>query len=186
MSIPSIRDLASYQPRWPAVIELNLEDQWRARWVEEETLPPGAPVLFAYGVVFHNERGYAVRRAGSDEPWGTLEVSVPFGSDPAQAVSEAARRQLGALPRLTSLVGFLECKATSQNPDFPAGTITVRPVYLVVARALEDLPDDAGWERRRFPLAEFMKVLRRRYPELATYLGEAGQKYLVLRSRGEA
>lgn len=183
---PSLWDLTSYTPRWPAVRELNLNDEWRARWVAEEVLPPSAPVLFAYGTVFSGERGYAVRPAGSDQPWGALEVSVALGEDPAAAVASAAQERVGARSLQTVLVGFLECKATTQNPDFPVGTITVRPIYLVVAAEIGDLPEGSPWERRRFPIADYLRVLRTRYPELDAYLGEAGQRYLVLRSAGRA
>jgi len=184
MGAPSLYDLMSYTPRWPAVRELNLNDEWRARWVEEDTLPPGAPVLFAYGAVFCGDRGYAVRPAGSDQPWGALEVAVTLGDDAASAVASAARERTGAEGGQTVLVGFLECKATSHNPDFPAGTLAVRPIYLVAAREMRDLPTGAAWERRRFPIADYLKALRTRYPELDAYFGEAGQRYLVLRAKG--
>lgn len=183
MSIPSSWDLTSYTPRWPAVRELNLNDEWRARWVDEDVLPPGAPVLFAYGAVFCGDRGYAVRPAGENLPWGALEVSMALGEDPAAVVAASARERMGAIVAQTVLVGLLECRATSHNPDFPVGTTTVRPLYLVVAKEMGDLPEGSPWERRRFPIADYLRALRARYPELDAYFGLAGQRYLVLRSQ---
>lgn len=184
MTIPSMWDLTSYTPRWPAVRELNLNDEWRARWVDEEVLPAGAPVLFAYGAVFCGDRGYAVRPAGQDVPWGALEVTMALGDDPAAAVAAAASERTGAVVAQTVLVGFLECRATSHNPDFPVGTTTVRPLYVVVAQEVGDLPEGSPWERRRFLIADYLRALRTRYPELDAYFGLAGQRYLVLRSHG--
>jgi len=61
--------LAAYEPRWPGVVELNLQDQWRARWVDEQVLPPNAPVNYAYAMVVAGEKGYVLRRPASSRGW---------------------------------------------------------------------------------------------------------------------
>ena len=43
--------LAAYEPVWPGVKELNIQDDWRARWVDEQELPDNAPVHFVYSLL---------------------------------------------------------------------------------------------------------------------------------------
>jgi hypothetical protein len=173
--------LAAYEPRWPGVVELNLQDEWRARWVDEQVLPANAPVNYAYAMVVAGERGYVVRRPG-EKAWGMVEGAT--GDQHAQAFVEAeTRARMGIEPGLVDLIGFFECKATRQNRAYPPGALTVRPLYLIVAKDVGDAP--AGWERRRLPMNEFMVALRSRYPELDEYLGKAALRYAVLRKEGK-
>ena len=174
--------LAAYEPRWPGVVELNLQDQWRARWVDEQVLPPNAPVNYAYAMVVAGEKGYVLRRPG-EPAWGMVEGAT--GERHAQQFMEdEVRGRMGIEPGLVELVGFFECKATRHNREYPQGTLTVRPLYLVVAKEVGDTP--GGWERRRLPMNEFMVALRSRYPELDEYLGKAALRYAVLRKEGRA
>ncbi len=174
----------AYEPRWPGVVELNLEAQWRARWVDEQVLPVNAPVAYVYALVFIGDRAYVSRRAG-DESWATVEGPVPPGEKVEPVVKRLAAEQTGAVASKLLLAGFLECRATSHNPDYPAGAITVRPVYGVVARQVKDLGPSSPYERRRLLLNEHMEAIRKRYPELREYLGKASERYMVLRARGE-
>ena len=64
--------IAAYEPRWPGVKELNIADDWRARWVDEQSLPENAPVHYAYALVVMGDKGYGVRESGGNR-WGMLE-----------------------------------------------------------------------------------------------------------------
>jgi hypothetical protein len=174
----------SYEPRWPGVVELNLGDQWRARWVDEQELPPNAPVAYAYALVFMGDRAYLTRPIG-EEPWRTVEGPVPPGEAPEAALGRLAAEQTGAVAARLLLVGFLECRATSHNPEYEAGAVTVRPVYALVAQEMTDLGPGSPYQRRRLLTNEHIEAIRQRYPELWKYLGKASERYLVLRARGE-
>ena len=69
---------------------------------------------------------------------------------------------------------------------YPAGAITVRPIYLAVAATIDDVPDESGYVRRRMPFNEHSKAVRARYPELEPYITKALDRYMVLRAKGEA
>jgi hypothetical protein len=178
----NLSELEAYEPRWPGVVELNLQDQWRARWVDEQVLPPNAPVNYAFGMVVAGEKGYVIRRPG-EPAWGMVEGET--GDEGAQAFVEGqVRARMGIEPGLVDLIGFFECKATRHNREYKQGSLTIRPFYLVVAKEVGTTP--SGWERRRLPLNEFMVALRARYPELDEYLGKAAFRYALLRKEGKA
>jgi ADP-ribose pyrophosphatase YjhB (NUDIX family) len=184
---PSPAELARYAPKAPpGVVELNIGDQWRAKWVDADELPGDAPVFYAYALVARGEKGYVTRRTGENGPWGTVEGSLDEGEGAEDFVRRAAMAMIGATVSHIELVGFLECKATSHNRDFPVGSITVRPLYVAVASSVDDIPEDSGYERRRLPLNQHHKALRERYPEIDEYIGKAAQRYAVLHARGEA
>lgn len=183
---PSWADLAKYAPRAPGgVVELNLSDQWRAVWVYEQEFPPHAPVFYVYVLVFKGDKGYVTRRAGSNDTWQTVEGEAAEGESPEETASRLAREMTGANVVRSDLVGFLECRATSHNAEFPAGSVTVRPLFVSVADEIGDVPEESGWERRRLPLNEHGLTLRRRYPEMDQYIDLARQHYGVLLGRGE-
>lgn len=174
----------AYEPKWPGVKEMNFADQWRARWNDERELPENAPVYHAYAMVMMGDKGYATREAGSPK-WGMVEGLVGEASVDAW-LKAALAEQTGATAGKTELVGFFECKATMLNKDFKQGEVTVRPLYVVAAKSIDDAPADSRYERRRFPLNEYFVAMRARYPELLEHLTEAGQLYAVMRARGEA
>ena len=60
MTAPSMSDLARYKPRWVGTLELNIEDRWRATWVDEQELPEHAPVFYLYALVFKGDKGKPV------------------------------------------------------------------------------------------------------------------------------
>lgn len=168
-----------YEPRWPAVVELNLSDEWRARWNDEPLLPRDAPVDYVYVIVWMGDFGYVTRSVG-EQVWRTVEGAPEPGEKPLAYARRAAREQAGATGQV-ELVGFFECKATSHNPAFPPGTVRVRPLYFIVAKRVKDLGRESPFERRRLPLNEHMKALRQRYPEFETYLGKAAGLYALTR-----
>lgn len=184
MSFPSMADLQSiYIPRPAAVKELNLSDAWRARWVDEQELPANAPVNYAYAVLYMGDKGYVTRAAGA-EKWGMVEGPIEGETADAWLKREVPART-GATIGKTVLMGFFECRATSHNPEFEAGAITVRPFYIVAAKKVADLGEGSRWERRRLPLNEHIKAMRERYPELYDYVGQAADRYIEMRARGE-
>lgn len=179
-----LMSLGAYEPRWPGVVELNLQDQWRARWVDEQALPGNAPVFWAYGMVCMGDYGYATREKGGAK-WEMIEG--PTGESDSEAfIKSAALERMGATAGRIELIGFFECKATRHNTEFEQGAITVRPFYLVVAKKVADVPDGSRYERRRMRMAEFMVAMRARYPELEDYIGLCATRYAVLRAKGEA
>jgi ADP-ribose pyrophosphatase YjhB (NUDIX family) len=178
--------MANYKPRWAGVYELNMGDEWRAIWEAAEELPESAPVEQARAVVFKDERGYATRPAGSDASWGIVEGHLDGNETPEQFVHRAAKEQTGATIESVHLVGFLECKATSHNPNFQAGDVTVQPLYVAIAKEIGDIPEDSPYERRRMPINEFMRAIRARHREIERYLNDAGQRYAVLQSKARS
>lgn len=176
-------DIAYREPRWAHLLELNLGDAWRGRWIKDEALPADVPVNYAYGVVYAGDKGYVCRPEGASA-WGTVECE-PGGADVEKALKKAAKEQTGAAIDKAVLAGFLFCKATSLNPDFEAGVPTTRPIYVLSAKKVDDIPEGSPYQRRRLPINEHIKALRARYPEIDDYLSEAAEKYLVLKARGE-
>lgn len=177
-------DVSYREPRWAHLLELNINDAWRARWIKDEELPADLPVNFAYGVVYMGEKGYVCRHE-DEKVWGTVQGTPAEGEDIDAFLRRAAMEQTGATVDKTVLVGFLYCKATSLNPDFEAGAPVTRPIYVVTASAVDDIPEGSPYQRRRLPINEHIKALRERYPEIDDYLSEAAEKYLVLRAKGE-
>lgn len=175
--------IAAYEPRWPGVKELNFADQWRARWVDEQTLSEHAPVDHLYALVLLGDKGYMTREAGAAK-WSVLEGN-PGDLTPEAFLKAAAKARFGATPSKIELIGYFECKPTRHNTDTKAGEITVRPLYVVAAKKVDDLPDGSGWERRRFPFNEYIVALRARYPEIVDYVSMAVNRYAVLRTKGE-
>ena len=181
---PDLGSLASfYQPMPVAAKEVNFNDEWRARWFAQSELPESAPVAYEYVVVVMGDKGYVTRPKGATV-WGSVE-GARGDETPEACVRRSVKEQLGATAGRIDLLGFFECRATSHNPEFPKDFITVRPVYLVVAKKIDDLPRDSAFEKRRLPINEFMPALRGRYPELEAQVQAAGQRYAILRAQGE-
>ncbi len=165
--------------------ELNLNDDWRAVWVEGGDFPPGAPVVYGYVMVVMEDKGYVTRRAG-DEVWGVVEGVVSPVEKPAQFVKRASLEQAGVQAGRAVPIGYFDCRATSNNTDYPVGSSTIRPVTLMVAKKVKDIGRDSGFERRRLPLNEFAGALRKRYPEVHDAMATALDRYMVMRARGES
>jgi hypothetical protein len=181
---PDLSAIANYKPRYAGIKELNIGDAWRATWVAADALPEGAPIIHGYVVVLSESKGYVSRRAGTAH-WGVAEGAVNAGEAPAAFAKRAAAEQAGATAGSAHLIGFFECRATSYNPDFPAGTTTVRPIFLFAASKMKDLGRASNFERRRLPLNEFAKALRTGYPELNESITMALDRYLVMQAKGE-
>ena len=169
--------IARYEPRWPAVKELNLQDQWRARWNEAAELPEHAPVQHVYALLFLGDKGYAVRQPG-EKVWGMIEGS-PGGGSVATFLKEQAKL-LGATIATTELVGFFECRPTRHNTEYQPDDTVLRPLYILSAKAVKDTPANSPWERRRFPQNEYAVAIRARYPEIMEQLVKAFGRYAVM------
>jgi hypothetical protein len=178
-------DPSGYEPKWPGVHELNIGDEWRARWSDADELPGGAPIFYGYALVAVGDKGYVTRRKGEAE-YGIAEGTFVEGEQPEAFAARLAAEQVGALEPRVELIGYLDCKATSYNPDFPPGANTVRPIYLVSGKRIEDLGEASPFERRRLPLNEFAKAVRDRHPDLYRYLQKAVDRHTILHLRGEA
>ncbi|MEX1104054.1 MAG: NUDIX domain-containing protein [Dehalococcoidia bacterium] len=168
-----------------APVELNIGDEWRARWVEGEGLPADVPVLHVYGSLVMDDKGYVVLERGSEARWSTVEGSVAAGEKPEPALKRLAKEQANATVARVEMVGFLDCRATSHNPDYHKDSRSLRPIYLVAAKQVKDLGSGAAFERRRLPMNEYMMAIRNRYPEIDDYLPKAVERYMILRARGE-
>jgi hypothetical protein len=184
MTMPDLGSMSIPEPRWLGIRETRLGNDWLARWIDADTLPAGAPAAYGYAVVLMGDKGYVTRAAGS-EHWDALEGAIPAGTKPDAWLKSAARDRIGATLGKTVLIGYLECRATSHNPEFAAGTVTIRPFYAVAAKKVEDQPRDAGWERRRLPANEFSAYVRQRYPDIEEYLQKAIELVLIWKARGE-
>jgi hypothetical protein len=184
MVIPGMDKFNFYQPPHVGVRELNLSDAWRARWFDGDGLPGGAQVAYGYAAVFCDEKGYVTRPAGT-EPWGIAEGPLEPGEKPLAWVKRAALQQVGASGGQVELLGYLECRATTHNPDFAPGTVTIRPLYMVVAKTVKDIGKSSGYERRRLPLNEFGAAIRNRYPEIVECVVKTLDRYVILARTGQ-
>lgn len=170
--------------RSDAPLELNIGDQWRARWVEGEPLPAAIPVAHLYATLVMDDKGYVVRARGT-EAWNTIEGAPEQGEKPDAALKRLAKAQANAAPGRVGLIGYLDCRATSHNTEYAKDARTIRPVYLFVAKQMKDLGRESAYERRRMPMNEYMMAIRNRYPEIDDYLPRTVERYYVMRAKGE-
>ena len=178
--------MGSYEPRWPGVKELNLADQWRARWVNEQQLPDHAPVHYVYSLLLMGDKGYGVReRDIPGATWGMVE-GLAAGRSAEKFLKDELKAQAGATLGSAELVGFLECKPTRFNEEFKAGELTVRPIYVVAAKSVADNVGNAKFERRRFPLNEYAVAMRARYPEFLDQMTQAFSHYAVMQAKAQS
>lgn len=185
--MPSMPDgpYVEYDPRWPGVKEIKFGDEWRAKFIADDSLPEGVPALYGYALVLMDERGYVTRPRGTEGSWLTVEGPVGDGETPEAWAKRAVKEQTGATADKLFVSGYLECKATSYNPSYEAGTVAVRPFYIVVAKSVGDVPDDSGYERRRMPLNEYTTTLRRQYAAFDEHITAAIDRYVVMSRKGE-
>lgn len=184
MREPTEAEIAKYttRPNWTR--ELNFEDQWRARWVEEDELPEDAPVNYAYALVMRKGRGYVTRKS-EDDSWRAVETAMEVRDDPEAMVREAVFQQTGATASHVFLTGFFEAKATKLNPNFEIGAVRIRALYAVAADTVEDVPGESEFKRRRLPINEFNETLKKQYPEMLPHFRKAVNDYLIKETNGE-
>lgn len=174
-----------YDPRWPGVKEIKFGDDWRARYIAETELPADAPLSYGYALVLMDERGYVTRPKGNESAWFTVEGPIPAGQKADAWAKEAAKVQTGAVAGKVFVQGYLECRATSHNREFEAGAITIRPFLVVVAKKMGDIPEDSPHERRRLPINEYSREVRRQYAAFDEHVLAAIDRYLVMSRKGE-
>lgn len=185
MTMPDFSSVNIYIPDPIGALELNISDEWRGRFTKADTLPENAPLAYGYAVPFMGDKGYVTRDSDA-ATWGVIEGPFEEGETPEAWLARTAMAQVGATVGRAELMGFLDCKATSHNKQYEPGAITVRPIYLLVAKEIEDVPEESGYARRRLPLNKHAEAIRQRYPELSRYMSHALDRYMVLRAKGEA
>lgn len=176
--------MGTYEPRWPGVKELNLADMWRARWVDEQELPDHAPVHYVYVLLLMGDKGYAVREDGANR-WGMVE-GFSEGRSAEAFLKDALKEQANATLGEAQLIGFFECRPTRHNQEFAKDEVTVRPLYVVAAKKVGDMPPGSRFERRRFPLNEYVVAMRARYPEFIDHLKKAFGQYAVMQAKSQS
>ena len=83
------------------------------------------------------------------------------------------------------MTGYLDCKATSHNPDYKVGSRVIRPMVVAIASEIQDQRTGARYKRRRLPANEYVAVIRKKYPEFQAYFGDAINQYLIMHANGE-
>lgn len=185
MTIPSMSDIANmYRPLPLAVKELRINDQWLGRWSDADELPEHAPVGYVYATLYSGDKGYLVRPRGTQDVWAAIDDETA-GEDPETWLGREVPARTGLQIGQLVLVGFLECRPTKFN-DVPKETIQVRPLYIVIAGKVDDVPEASGYERRRVILNDYLTAMRNRYPEIRSYMERAHDRYLTMRAKGEA
>ncbi len=183
--VPSLTSMMSVKPRWLAVPEVNFGDHWRARWIREDALPRDAVVTLGYGIVVMEDKGYATRHREEGGHFQVIEGEIPETEKPVAWFKRTVKERTGGTVGKAVLAGYLVCKATAQNPDVEAGTLTVRPVWIGVLKSIKDLGRTSEWERRRYPMNQYSQLLRDEYAVLARYLRDALDQYLTMHAKGE-
>ncbi len=185
MSFPENFDPSSiYIPDPPGVREHNLGDLWRGVWVAQGEIPEGLPLNHAFILLFMAGKGYVVRESEA-ETWGTLETDAEAGESVEAMVTRAISEQTGATLKTHIVTGYLDCKATSHNPDYAVGSRVARPMVVAVASEIADQRPGSKFMRRRLPANEYIATLRKKYPEFQGYFGDATNRYLIMHARGE-
>lgn len=185
MTFPGMPPMGSIYIAPPAATkELNLNDEWRGRWVDDDELPQGVPVIYAYALVYMDDRGYATRPVGV-ENWGMVELPVT-SAKPETEIKQAVKDQTGGTVAKLVPTGYLECVATSHHSTLEAGAVAVRPLYVAVLKSIKDLGREAPYQRRRLPMNEYVAAMRERYPEIRPQVSDAASRYVAMRAKGEA
>ena len=184
MGMPSFPQGPFPDPVWAGVREMRLGDAWLARWVDESELPTAVPVSALYASVMMDGKGYLTRQKGTTT-WQSIEAEAQPGESAELALKRVLKVRMAATPARIEVMGYLDCRATSFHPEVPAGSVSVQPIFLVVAKALSNMPSDSEWERRRLPLNEHIAAIRLRYPQFEGYFAKAVQRYAVMQARGE-
>ena len=165
-------------------VEIILAGNWRAIYVEEDSLPDDAPALYAYACVVRGDYGYVTER---DEGAGWQVVEGEIGEDETaeEFVARAAYERTGAKISQTFLIGYLDCEATSYNERYENHFRALRPLYVAVASEVGPVPDGSDYHRRRLRMNEFQNELRKRYPTFHQHFMRGLGQYLVLERTGK-
>ncbi len=170
--------------REPGVVETNIGDQWRARWVDTAELPDGVEVTLVRALLFAGDKGYALRPIDAKN-WDAIADDLPAGESPDGYLKRILKERIGIVAGTIELIGFQACRATRHNPTHKEGALTLRPLYLVAASGVEAIPAGSGYERRRMPLNEYGVAMRARYAEVEPHLTKLLQRYAVMLAKGE-
>lgn len=180
---PSFDPSAFYIPEPLGVYEHNLGDEWRGIWMATDEVPENILITGCYLFLFSEGKGY-VTRPDEHATWGTPEGTPKDGESFRQFIDRLAMDQAGITLKKVVVHGMLGCKATSHNPKYPAGSISLRPFVIGIAGKIGDMPPGNGF-RRRLPANEYIAQMRKSYPEWERYVGDLMTKYMVLQAKGE-
>lgn len=170
--------------REPGVMETNIGDEWRARWVDSSELPDGVEVTLVRALIFADDKGYALRPRGTTN-WIGIEDVLPAGEAPDAYLKRILAERVAIKVGMVELIGFQACRATRHNTTHAEGALTLRPLYIVAAKSVETVPPDSAYERRRMPLNEYAMAMRARYPEIEPHITTLLQRYAVMLAKGE-
>lgn len=173
-----------YVPLPASIKELRLNDLWLGRWADADELPAGAPATHLYALLYMGDKGYVIREKGTDR-WRGLEGELG-GDAPEAWLKREVPARTGLTPGKVVLIGYLECRPTKFNTDFPADGYAVRPLYVVSAKKVADVPDASVYERRRLPMNEHIAAMRNAYPEIREHIDQAVDRYIRLQATGQA
>lgn len=172
------------EPRYGGTLEILLEGDWRAVYVDEEPVPEGLPERYAYALVVRGEHGYVTERDG-ERGWRVVEGEPQEGESGEAFARRAALERTGASVDRLLLIGYLDCEATDANARFPTGERAARPLYVAVAGEVGPVPEGSGHHRRRLRMTDFQKEVRLRYPSLWRYFSRGLDRYLILQRTGQ-
>lgn len=170
--------------REPGVIETNIGDEWRARWVDTSELPDGVEVTLVRALIFADDKGYALRPRDTTT-WIAVEDELPAGEAPEAYLRRILEERVALHVGMVELIGFQACRATRYNANYSEGDLTLRPLYIVAVSSADVVPAASGYERRRMPLNEYGMAMRARYPEIEPHITTLLQRYGVMLARGE-
>lgn len=172
------------EPRYGGTLEILLEGDWRAVYVDEESVPEGLPERYAYALVVRGEHGYVTERDG-ERGWRVVEGEPEEGESGEAFARRAALERTGASVDRLLLIGYLDCEATDANARFATGDRAARPLYVAVAGEVGPVPEGSDHHRRRLRLTDFQKEVRLRYPSLWRYFSRGLDRYLILQRTGQ-
>ena len=172
------------EPRYGGTLEILLEGDWRAVYVDEDPVPEGLPERYAYALVVRGEHGYVTERDG-ERGWRVVEGEPEEGESGEAFARRAALERTGASVDRLLLIGYLDCEATDANERFPTGDRAARPLYVAVAGEVGPVPEGSDHHRRRLRMTDFQKEVRLRYPSLWRYFSRGLDRYLILQRTGQ-
>lgn len=181
---PNYDPSSFYIPEPAGVYEHNLGHEWRGIWMDTHEVPENILISGCFLFLFKDGKGYVVRHDES-EVWGTPEDVPQDGESFDDFITRMARDQAGITLKTVIVKGMLGCRATSHNTKYPAGSISLRPFVLGIAKDVKDIPEGSSSMRRRLPANEYIAQMRRRYPEWERYIGDLVSDYLIRNAKGE-
>lgn len=168
-------------------VEIILGNEWTAEYfdAEEAPLPSDVPLIYGYACVVRGDYGYVTERDQAGDGWGVVEGNFREGETAEEFVSRSAHEQTGANISQTLLIGYLDCRATSNNEQYENHFRGIRPMYVAVAKEVGPVPESSDYHRRRLPMNQFQNALRKRYVLLSDHFAKGLSRYTILERTGK-